>query len=345
MSESLENADCSFTFDTSLSAEFDLTMYAGIIYELSVLPPKQKKLQNEELLLDLNILDKDNEIAELHQDVDMNQTHLTDELNQIFSYFDKDVEEISDYSDEEFNQLYSDVKEFSDKEFDEHDIENVSDSVQLNDLINKTDTVFKSKENFLAVCEQSCEEIISNDNDSNSDLYKKLTKELGVGNVREKVLMYNEMLEKMNKNLESEKNFFRKNVEEMVSKEKKLIVCCNSQEQGDASIFAPISDFDLLSKYVKKLSTIESNAHIISRLNRLVTAISQLDKNRLNGMNLKSLKNFLYFIKIYSDECVKMSSDVRKDIAVDLEKNLLTHEDLLYCMDVVANEVNLLHYT
>lgn len=348
MGESFENADCSFTFDTSLSAEFDLTMYAGIIYELAVLPPTHKKIQNEELISDFHMLDKDNNDNIDHDEVDMNQTHLTDEFNQIFSYFDEDVEELSDSSDEEMGQFYSDFKDFSadevgdisDKEFDEHDLRNFSSDFQYKDFV-KTDSVLKTNENVLSLTEQRCNQVFSDNDHSNNDWYNNLTEELGVGNVREKVLMYNKMLEKMNENLESDKKFFRKKVEENVSKENNLIECYNSQDDDDDNIIATISDFDSLSKYVKKLSSIESYAQIISRLNRLVNAISQLDKNRLNGMNLKALKNFLYFIKIYSDECVNMSSSIRKDIAIDLERKLLTNEDLLYCLDVVANEVNL----
>lgn len=355
MSESFENADCSFTFDTSLSAEFDLTMYAGIIYELAVLPPKQTKTQNDEFFTEFNFLDKDNVQIEHNDDDDMNQTHLTDEFNQIFSYFDEDIEELTDNSDDELNQFYCDFQEFSDDEevddgklYDisdkafgepQNDRENISSNFQSEVIVHKTDHVFKAKENFLVASEQKCNESISADNDSNNDLFYNLTKELGAGNVREKVIMYNEMLEKINVDLESAKSFFRKKIEENVSKENNLIERFNSQ--GDVcNTIATISDFDLLSKYVKKLSSIESYAQILSRLNRLINALSQLDRDRLNGMNLKSLKNFLYFIKIYSNECVILSSTIRKDIAIDLEKNVLTHDDLLYCLDVVANEVN-----
>lgn len=353
MSDSFENADCSFTFDTSLSAEFDLTMYAGIIYELAVLPPKQTKIQNDEFFTEFNILDKDNVQIE-HEEVDMNQTHLTDEFNQIFSYFDEDIEELTDNSDDELNQFYSDFQEFSDdEEVDDKNLYDISDKAfgeQQNDpenmpsnfqsevIVHRTDTVFKAKENFLVASEQRCNESISADNDSNNDLFYNLTKELGAGNVRAKVIMYNEMLEKIKVDLESAKSFFRKKIEENVSKENNLIERFNSQ--GDVcNTIATISDFELLSKYVKKLSSIESYAQIISRLNRLINALSQLDIDRLNGMNLKSLKNFLYFIKIYSNECVISSSTIRKNIAIDLEKNVLTHEDLLYCLDVVANKV------
>lgn len=359
MSESFENADCSFTFDTSLSAEFDLTIYAGIIYELAVLPPKQTKIQTDEFFTDFNISANDADNIERDDDVDMNQTHLTEEFNQIFSYFDEDIEQLTDNSDDELNQFYSNFNEFSDGEVDDQfdrkfdDVndeeideqncsENVSENFQFEDVIHKdADTIFKAKENYLTPAEQRCNEShVSYGGHSNKDLFNDLTKELGVGNVREKVLMYNEMLEKINANLASEKSFFRRKVEENVSKENDLM------ERFDASddvYDTTIGEFDLLSKYVKKLSSIESYAQILSRLNRLVNALSQLDKNRLNGMNAKSLKNFLYFIKIYSNECVNMSSAIRRDIAIDLEKNLLTHEDLLYCLDVVANEVNIHH--
>lgn len=366
MSESFENADCSFTFDTSLSAEFDLTIYAGIIYELAVVTPQRRKIKNEEFITDVEVLDNDNDNDNdmEEDDVDMNQTHLTNEFNQIFTYFDQDVEELNDASDEELNEFHSEFKEFSDEEIDdqqsneasdkENDYENISDNFQcsIEGAISKIDYVFKAKQastkqrsNAIISNDKRLsnkyrpDEIISNDYQSNNDLYNKLTKELGVGNVKEKVLMYNKMLEEMKENLESEKKIFRKNIEENVSRENSLINCYSNMDDVDNEI-ASISDFEMLSKYVKKLSSIESYAHIISRLNRLVNAISQLDKTRLNGMNLKSLKNFLYFIKIYSDECVTMSSAIRKDIAIDLEKNLLTNEDLLYCLDVVAKEVN-----
>lgn len=342
MSESFDSqTDCSFTFDTSLSAEFDLTIYAGIIYELAVLPSKQKKIYNEELFPDLNIVSKDNDSAE-HEDVDMNQTHLTDEFNQIFSYFDQDVEELTDNSDDELNKIVSDFDEFSDEEigvvsddeFDGHEIiENISDHFRFeNNEENETDSidsVVALQEDFLTKFEEK----------SNKDrMFDDLSREIGVGNVREKVLRYNKMLAKINEDLESEKRFFRKKLEENVSKDNNSIE--RYTEHANDDLIETISDFELLSKYVKKLSSIESYAQILSRLNRLVNAISQLDKDRLNGMNLKSLKNFMYFIKIYSVECVNMSTAIRKDIAVDLEKNLLTHEDLLYCLDVVANEVN-----
>ncbi len=356
MSESLENAaDCSFTFDTSLSAEFDLTMYAGIIYELAVLPPKQRKCHNEELFPDLNAADKDNDSIKHDddgdgEDVDMNQTHLTDEFNQIFSYFDEDVEELTDNSDDELNQFYSDLNEFSDdrqneiddfsdKEYDGHKkIKDISNDDFQSDIDNQTDTVRKAMENFIAVSDEKPYEIVSADYYSNNESFNNLSRELGVGNVREKVLMYNKMLDEINENLLSEKKVFRKKIEENIAQDNKLIEYHNAHG-NDNYIIETLNDFDLLSKYVKKLSSIESYAQILSRLNRLVNAISQLDKTRLDGMNLKSLKNFLYFIKIYSDECVNMSSAIRKDIAIDLEKNLLSHEDLLYCLDVVANEV------
>lgn len=368
MSESFENADCSFTFDTSLSAEFDLTIYAGIIYELAVVTPQRKKIKNEEFIPDLEILDSDHDDIE-QDDVDMNQTHLTNEFNQIFSYFDEDVEELNDGSDEEINQFHSDFKEFSDKKIDnqidveiyepsdiENDYENSSDNFQckIEGAICKIDNVFKAKQELLPIYKErsnkiisnddrlnnkhSPDEIISNDDQSSNDLYNKLTNELGVvGNVKEKVLMYNKMLEEIEENLELEKKKFRKKIEENVTKENSLIDCYSNMDDVDNTI---ASDFELLSKYVNKLSSIESYALIINRLNRLVNAISQLDKTRLNGMNLKSLKNFLYFIKIYSYECVNISSSIRKDIAKDLEKKLLTNEDLLYCLDIVAKEVN-----
>lgn len=332
MSDSFENADYSFTFDTSLSAEFDLTTYAGIIYELAVVPPKHKKLRNEDVLLDCSISKKDNDNTGVEDD-DFNQTYLTDDFNQIFSYFDDDVEQVTDNSDDELKQYCVDSNKLSDREVDclkhrKFDIKNEAENISNNIRFE-----LKNEENL--VSGQRCNEIISNGDCPINQLCDNLEKELGIGNVREKVLMYNEMLDKMKQNLECEKNFFRQNIEEHVYRDNKLI-----DWGGVDKTIASNSDFDFLSEYVKKLSSIESYAQIISRLNRLVNAISQLDKNRLNGMNLKSLKNFLYFIKIYSDECVNMSSSVRKDIAIDLEKNVLSHEDLLYCLDVVANEVN-----
>lgn len=338
MSESFENADCSFTFDTSLSAEFDLTIYAGIIYELAVVTPQRTKIKKEEFIPDLDSLDSEHESIE-QDHVDMNQTHLTEEFNQIFSYFDEDIEEMNVGSDEELNQYYCDFKELSDEKIDERsNTENYKTQCKTERTLCKTDSVFKAKDDFLAVSDQRSNEIMSDDGQSNNGIYHKLSTELGVGNVKEKVQMYNEMLEKINENLESEKKFFREKLEDNVIKESNLK---DPQKFDDVDkTIATISDFNMLSKYVKKLSSIESYSQIISRLNRLVNAISQLDKDRLNGMNLKSLKNFLFFIKIYSDECVYMSSAIRKDLDLDLEKNVLSPEDLLYCLDVVAKEVN-----
>lgn len=339
MSESFENADCSFTFDTSLLDQSDLDEYANIIYELAVVTPSRKKEKNEDFVPDSDILDNNLDNIE-RDDVDMNQTHLTEEFTEIFSYFDQDVEELKDGSDEELNPIGSDFKEFNDERINEKsDIENIPNNFQrrVEGTVCKTDTAIDG--NFLGARRQASSENVSNR--CNNIANDKLIDEIRVGSVKEKVLMYNNMLQQMNEKLESEKKFFRKKIEENAIKENSSTDVCDSQQFDDVDkTIVTIGDFDLLSKYVKKLSSIESYSQIISRLNRLVGAISQLDKNRLNGMNAKSLKNFLHFIKIYSSECVNMSTAIRKDIAIDLEKNVLTPEDLLYCLDVVAKEVN-----
>lgn len=338
MSESLENADCSFTFDTSLSAEFDLTMYAGIIYELAVVPPQQKKLKNRHDFLDLETMSDGSDICEMDEENvemnesrltdDFNQTHLTEELNQIFSYFDETDDELAtNNSEEEFDEFCANFSEIGSEDSSVKQFDGRENKFET-DIDNITDTLLMANENvFVRSEENTDDELLSDD-----EFYENLSKELGVGNVREKVLLYNEMLEKINADLEAERNFFRKNVEKKVN--------------GNGSLTkSSDGDFVLLSRYVGKLLSIESYAQILSRLNRLVNALSQLDKNRLASMNAKSLKNFLSFIKIYSHECVNMSAAIRKEIIVDLEKKLLTNEDLLYCLDVVANEVTQTYFS
>lgn len=324
MSESFDsnknNADGSFTFDTSLSAEFDLKMYAGIINELAVVAPKPaKKFLEQKFFHDSDHSDEDSATTDENQEDDLNQTHLTDEFSLMFSYFDRSIEQLNDCSDDELSKFSSEADVEGDNEWSEGDT-----------LENDFHFHKGIKEDFL---DDSDNESIVDDRSNQIDLHDSLTQELGPGNVSDKIRQYNRMLTKINEDISSEKLFFRKLVEENVSKE---TVSIERYIYPDNHY---VSDFNVLTKYVKKLSSIESCSQIVGQLNHEVAVMSQLDEDRLDEFNSKSLKNFLHYVRVYSEECFSTSSAIRKDIAVDLDLNLVTYDDLMYCLDVVANEV------
>lgn len=373
MNQLVEHEDSSFVFDTCLLTENDLAIYADLISELARVTRKKKKLTNHNIVLDA-VPGIDRNDAEQSAS-DINDTHLTEEFSEFFCYLDKNVMESNDFSRE---QCASDMKETHLTEELSQIFSYFDEDVMLpNDENNDSEDKFESSSDFrckikgviykrhkiLHILEENeFEALVCKPNEKFSDqfnrtesvsdrnakwgsnLHSKLYDELGVGNVKEKVLMYNKMIEEVNKKIEIGKNVLPKHLEniregiDIISDAKE----CDECDDFDETITSR-HDLDILQKYLEKLSAIETYAHIIHRLKRLVLAFNRLDDERLHGMNPERLNNFFNFVKLCADECHNRSSAYRMDIDKDLEKNLLTPDNLVYCVAVVSNEVNILN--
>lgn len=81
---------------------------------------------------------------------------------------------------------------------------------------------------------------------------------------------------------------------------------------------------------LKAVQTYVQTQYLLERIQRLVTAISNLDEKRLGSMNLKLLKKFLSFIRDCSYNCTEVCNAISQNVLTDFEKNIMSAEDLLY---------------
>lgn len=70
--------------------------------------------------------------------------------------------------------------------------------------------------------------------------------------------------------------------------------------------------------------------YMLGRIQRLVTAISNLDEKRLSTMNLRMLKKFLTFLRDCSYNCTNVCKEISENVLNDYEKNVLSGEELLF---------------
>lgn len=93
----------------------------------------------------------------------------------------------------------------------------------------------------------------------------------------------------------------------------------------------PIVSHDIdVNEKLKAVQTYVQTQYLLERIQRLVTAISNLDEKRLSSMNLKSLKKFLTFILDCSHKCNEVCYDISEHFLNDFEKNVMSAEDLLF---------------
>lgn len=78
------------------------------------------------------------------------------------------------------------------------------------------------------------------------------------------------------------------------------------------------------------VQTYVQTQHLLERIQRLISAISNLDEKRLSTMNLKLLKKFLTFIRDCSYNCTEVCNSISQHVLTDFEKNVMSAEELLY---------------
>lgn len=81
---------------------------------------------------------------------------------------------------------------------------------------------------------------------------------------------------------------------------------------------------------LKAVQTYVQTQYLLERIQRLVTAITHLDENRLSSMNLKLLKKFLTFIRDCSYNCTEVCNSISQNVLTEYEKNVMSAEELLY---------------
>lgn len=81
---------------------------------------------------------------------------------------------------------------------------------------------------------------------------------------------------------------------------------------------------------LKAVQTYVQTQYLLERIERLVSAISNLDETRLSSMNLKLLKKFLTFIRDCSYNCTEVCNSISEHVLTDFEKNVMSAEELLY---------------
>lgn len=81
---------------------------------------------------------------------------------------------------------------------------------------------------------------------------------------------------------------------------------------------------------LKAVQTYVQTQFLLGRIQRLVTAISQLDEHRLSTMNLNLLKKFLTFIRDCSYNCTAVCKSISQNVLTDFEKSVMSPEELLY---------------
>lgn len=81
---------------------------------------------------------------------------------------------------------------------------------------------------------------------------------------------------------------------------------------------------------LKAVQTYVQTQYLLERIERLVSAISNLDEIRLSSMNLKLLKKFLTFIRDCSYNCTEVCNNISENFLTDFEKNVMSAEELLY---------------
>lgn len=93
---------------------------------------------------------------------------------------------------------------------------------------------------------------------------------------------------------------------------------------------ASINDQMDAHEKLRAVQTYVQTQYLLERIQRLVTAISNLDEKRLSSMNLKMLKKFLTFIRDCSYNCTEVCNSIGHNILTDFEKNVMSAEELLY---------------
>lgn len=81
---------------------------------------------------------------------------------------------------------------------------------------------------------------------------------------------------------------------------------------------------------LEAVQTYVQTQYLLERIERLVSAISNLDETRLSSMNLKLLKKFLTFIRDCSYNCTEVCNSISENVLTDFEKNVMSAEELLY---------------
>lgn len=89
------------------------------------------------------------------------------------------------------------------------------------------------------------------------------------------------------------------------------------------------NEIDVYEK-LQAVQTYVQTQYLLERIQRLVTAISDLDGQRLSSMNLKLLKKFLTFIRDCSYSCTEVCNTISQNVLTDFEKNVMSAEELLY---------------
>lgn len=79
--------------------------------------------------------------------------------------------------------------------------------------------------------------------------------------------------------------------------------------------------------------------HLLERIKILMKAISKLDIERQNGMNLKKLKKFLIFIRDCAYKCQEVNFHISEEFLSGFEHSVMSAEELLFSVYSAQNQV------
>lgn len=106
----------------------------------------------------------------------------------------------------------------------------------------------------------------------------------------------------------------------------------NHLKSNDENFREQASNTEPIDAHEKLMAvqTYVQTQYLLERIQRLVTAISNLDEKRLSSMNLRLLKKFLTFIRDCSYNCTEVCNTIGQHVLSDFEKNVMSAEELLY---------------
>lgn len=81
---------------------------------------------------------------------------------------------------------------------------------------------------------------------------------------------------------------------------------------------------------LQAIQTYVQTKYFVERIQRLALAFSRLDENRMSTMNLIRLQKFLIFIRDCTLRCNQICNDISSRFLSDVEKNVMSSEELLF---------------
>lgn len=131
-----------------------------------------------------------------------------------------------------------------------------------------------------------------------------------------------------------------------IQMEPKSLKHSKNNDDDDGNFRKQASDTNQIDAHekLKAVQTYVQTQYLLERIQRLVTAISNLDEKRLSSMNLKLLKKFLTFIRDCSYNCTEVCNSIGHNILSDFEKNVMSAEELLYSALKEAHSTQVPHF-